>query len=138
MKNIVKTLLVCAICFHSSNLSAQVNEYLSSENTRISNANQIELEIKNFIADDFDNYVLLFRLVCHYLLFHLCLILFPEKTYWICGKLQSSQLLFCYFLSGECYLINSFPEIFAISAALAFFVNVFSYFFSFYFSKKFY
>lgn len=58
MKNIVKTLLVCAICFHSSKLSAQVNEYLSSENTRISNANQIELEIKNFIADDFNNYVL--------------------------------------------------------------------------------
>lgn len=58
MKNIVKTLLVCAICFYSSKLSAQVNEYLSSENTRISNANQIELEIKNFIADDFNNYVL--------------------------------------------------------------------------------
>ena len=59
MKNIVKTILVCAICFHSSIVSAQSNEYLISENTRISSANQIEIEIQNFIADNLSNYELL-------------------------------------------------------------------------------
>ena len=58
MKNIVKTILVCAICFHSSIVSAQSNEYLISENTRISSANQIEIEIQNFIADNLSNYEL--------------------------------------------------------------------------------
>ena len=58
MKKIVKTLLVCAICFHSNILSAQINEYLNSENSRISNASQIEIEIQNFIADNLANYEL--------------------------------------------------------------------------------
>lgn len=58
MKRIVKTLLVCAICFHSSIISAQVNEYLNSESNRISSANRIESEIQNFITDNLNNYEL--------------------------------------------------------------------------------
>lgn len=55
MKTIVKTLIVCAICLLSSNLSAQ-NEYLDSENIRISNAARIEKEIQKFIDDNLTNY----------------------------------------------------------------------------------
>lgn len=58
MKNILKIVMVCAICFHSNILSAQVNEYLNSENDRISKAARIETEIQNFIADNFSNYEL--------------------------------------------------------------------------------
>ncbi len=58
MKTIVKTLMVCAICLQSSILSAQSNEYLDSENSRIAKAQQIETEIDNFIADNFDQYEL--------------------------------------------------------------------------------
>lgn len=58
MKWIVKTLIVCAICFHSGTLSAQINEYLNSENTRIANATQIEAEIQKFVADNINNYEL--------------------------------------------------------------------------------
>lgn len=58
MKKIVKTLIVCAICFHSSIISAQLNEYLNSENNRISSAAKIETEIQNFIADNLSNYEL--------------------------------------------------------------------------------
>jgi hypothetical protein len=58
MNTIVKTLIVCAICLQSSILSAQVNEYLNSENSRISNASQIEVEIQNFIADNLNSYEL--------------------------------------------------------------------------------
>ena len=58
MKTIVKTLIVCAICLHSSIISAQINEYLNSENNRISNATRIEGEVQNFIADNLNNYEL--------------------------------------------------------------------------------
>ena len=58
MKNIVKTFLVCAICFHSGILSAQSNEYLNSENSRIAKASQIELEIQKFIEDNLSKYEL--------------------------------------------------------------------------------
>jgi len=58
MKRIVKTLIVCAICFHSGYLSAQINEYLSSEDQRISNAQSIESEIQVFIADNLGKYEL--------------------------------------------------------------------------------
>ena len=58
MKTIVKTLIVCAICFNSNISSAQVNEYLSSENTRISDANQTELLLKDFITENFNKYIL--------------------------------------------------------------------------------
>jgi hypothetical protein len=58
MKTIVKTLIVCAICLHSSIISAQINEYLDSEKIRISKTQQIEVEIQNFIADNFDSYEL--------------------------------------------------------------------------------
>jgi hypothetical protein len=58
MKTIVKIVIICAICFHSGNLSAQINEYLTSEKGRISNAAQIETEIQNFIADNLNKYEL--------------------------------------------------------------------------------
>lgn len=58
MKTLVKTILVCAICFQSNNLSAQLNEYINSENIRVNKANQIEIEIRKFIADNFDAYEL--------------------------------------------------------------------------------
>lgn len=58
MNNIVKTLIVCAICLTSGIISAQVNEYLDSENKRISNANKIEIEIQHFIDVNFDKYEL--------------------------------------------------------------------------------
>ena len=58
MYKILKTLIVCAICFNSYNISAQLNEYLSSEDNRISSANQIEVEIQKYIDDNSDNYIL--------------------------------------------------------------------------------
>ena len=58
MYKILKTVIVCAICFNSYNISAQLNEYLNSEEKRISSANQIELEIQKFIDNNFNNYVL--------------------------------------------------------------------------------
>jgi hypothetical protein len=58
MNKLVKTLIVCAICFQSSIISAQINEYLSSENTRISNAGQIEVKIQNFITENLNKYEL--------------------------------------------------------------------------------
>lgn len=58
MNRIVKTIIVCAICFNSSIISAQINEYLNSENKRISNANRTEIEIQKFIDDNFNNYEL--------------------------------------------------------------------------------
>ncbi|WP_445454265.1 T9SS type A sorting domain-containing protein [Flavobacterium sp. 25HG05S-40] len=58
MKTLVKTLLVCAICFHSNILSAQINEYLNSENNRISNAAEVELDIQKFIDVNFSQYEL--------------------------------------------------------------------------------
>lgn len=58
MNKILKTVIVCAICFNSYNISAQLNEYLSSEEKRISSANQIELEIQKFIDNNYNNYVL--------------------------------------------------------------------------------
>ncbi len=58
MKRIVKTLIVCAICFHSNIISAQMDEYLSSENSRIVQANTIETEIQKFVSDNLNSYEL--------------------------------------------------------------------------------
>ena len=58
MYKILKTVIVCAICFNSYNTSAQLNEYLNSEDNRISSTKLIEVEIQNFINDNFDNYIL--------------------------------------------------------------------------------
>ena len=58
MDKILKTILVCAICFNSSIISAQVSEYLNAENNRISNASKTEVEIQKFIDDNFSNYEL--------------------------------------------------------------------------------
>ena len=58
MYKILKAVIVCAICFNSYKISAQLNEYLNSEEKRISSANQIELEIQKFIDNNYNNYVL--------------------------------------------------------------------------------
>lgn len=58
MDKILKIVIVCAICFNSYHISAQVNEYLASENNRIANAKDVEVQIKKFIKDNFDNYKL--------------------------------------------------------------------------------
>lgn len=58
MNKIVKTLIVCAICFNSGILSAQVNEYLNAENTRIANASRIEAKVQNFVDENLDKYEL--------------------------------------------------------------------------------
>ena len=58
MYKILKAVIVCAICFNSYKISAQLNEYLNSEENRISSANQIELEIQKFIDNNYNNYVL--------------------------------------------------------------------------------
>ena len=58
MKRIIKTIIVCALCFNSGIISAQINEYLNSENNRISNANRTEIEIQKFIDSNFNNYKL--------------------------------------------------------------------------------
>lgn len=58
MNRIVKTLIVCAICFQSSIISAQLKDYLSSENQRISEASKTEAEIQKFVADNLANYEL--------------------------------------------------------------------------------
>ena len=58
MYKILKTVIVCAICFNPYNISAQFSEYLSSEDNRISSANKIEIEIQKFINDNSDNYIL--------------------------------------------------------------------------------
>ncbi|MGV3697482.1 T9SS type A sorting domain-containing protein [Flavobacterium sp.] len=58
MKSLIKTLIVCAICFHSGLISAQINEYLASENNRISNAQSVEVDVQKFVADNLDNYKL--------------------------------------------------------------------------------
>jgi hypothetical protein len=58
MNKLVKTLIVCAICFQSSIISAQINEYFNSENSRITNAAQIEVKIQNFITENLNKYEL--------------------------------------------------------------------------------
>lgn len=58
MDKILKIVIVCAICFNSYHISAQVNEYLTSENNRIAKAKDVEVQIKKFIKDNFDNYKL--------------------------------------------------------------------------------
>jgi hypothetical protein len=58
MNKLIKTIIVCAICFQSGIISAQYNEYLDSENARISNAEKIESEVQKFIADNFNDYEL--------------------------------------------------------------------------------
>lgn len=53
---IYKIVLFCFICFSSSAVFAQVNEYIQSEKNRITKAEQTEIEIEKFINDNLNNY----------------------------------------------------------------------------------
>lgn len=58
MRKILKLIFISCLVFNSANVSAQLDEYLAAENSRISTANQIEKEIQKFITDNFKNYKL--------------------------------------------------------------------------------
>ena len=58
MFKIVKIILICCICLNSADISAQYDEYIASETSRISLASQTEKEIKKFINDNFKKYKL--------------------------------------------------------------------------------
>ncbi|MGC4041362.1 MAG: T9SS type A sorting domain-containing protein [Flavobacterium sp.] len=58
MNRLIKTLIVCAICFHPGFLLAQMDNYLNSENSRVSEASRIEIEIQKFIDENFAKYEL--------------------------------------------------------------------------------
>ncbi|WP_396159110.1 T9SS type A sorting domain-containing protein [Flavobacterium sp.] len=58
MYKIFKIVLIGCIWINSANVSAQLNEYLDAENSRISMAKETETEIQKFINDNFNNYKL--------------------------------------------------------------------------------
>ena len=58
MYKIFKIVLIGCIWINSAIVSAQLNEYLDAENSRISIANETEIEIQKFINDNFKNYKL--------------------------------------------------------------------------------
>ncbi|MBF6640259.1 T9SS type A sorting domain-containing protein [Flavobacterium sp. J49] len=58
MYKIFKIVLLSCIVFNSATVSAQLNEYLADENSRISISQQTENEIRRFVDDNFKNYKL--------------------------------------------------------------------------------
>ncbi|WP_333600869.1 T9SS type A sorting domain-containing protein [Flavobacterium sp.] len=56
MYKILKIVLIGCICFYSAAVSAQYDEYIAAENNRILLSQKTELEIENFITDNFNNY----------------------------------------------------------------------------------
>ncbi|WP_395043523.1 T9SS type A sorting domain-containing protein [Flavobacterium sp.] len=58
MFKILKIVLFGIICFVSETISAQVDQYIETENSRIIVSKKIEIEIQNFIDDNFYNYKL--------------------------------------------------------------------------------
>lgn len=58
MYKIFKIVLLSCFVFNSASVSAQVSEYLADENSRISNSQQTENEIRRFVDDNFKNYKL--------------------------------------------------------------------------------
>ncbi|MEC4004454.1 T9SS type A sorting domain-containing protein [Flavobacterium sp. SUN052] len=58
MQNKVTIALICILNLIFFNSNAQVNEYIQSEKSRISGANQIEIEIEKFVNDNFKDYEL--------------------------------------------------------------------------------
>ena len=58
MNKIFKIILICCVCFNSSQVLAQINEYIASEDSRISAAERTEVEIQKFIDDNFNKYKL--------------------------------------------------------------------------------
>lgn len=61
-KILFKTVLICCFCFNSTSISAQLNEYIQSENNRISRSQQTEKEIQKFIDASFNNYKLSYKI----------------------------------------------------------------------------
>ena len=58
MYKLVKILLFCCLCFNATVSNAQYDEYIKSENNRVNAAQQTEIEIQNFIRDNFNKYKL--------------------------------------------------------------------------------
>ncbi len=54
----IQIVIICCCCFSSSILSAQLNEYIESENNRILISEKTEIEIESFIKQNFNNYKL--------------------------------------------------------------------------------
>lgn len=58
MKKVLKIVFCCCLFLYSASISAQINDYLDSENKRISQAQQTEIEIQKFIDANFNKYKL--------------------------------------------------------------------------------
>ena len=58
MSKIFKIVLVCTFGFNSTIICAQLNQYLDSENARIELSKQTEIDIKKFIDDNYNHYIL--------------------------------------------------------------------------------
>lgn len=58
MQKTVKIALICIFILNFFNSKAQVSEYIQLEKTRISEADQIEIEIEKFVNDNFKDYEL--------------------------------------------------------------------------------
>lgn len=58
MFKIYKIVLICFICFNSSSVFSQLDQYIDLENIRIVKANKTELEIEKFVTDNYNNYTL--------------------------------------------------------------------------------
>ncbi|MGL2966902.1 3-coathanger stack domain-containing protein [Flavobacterium sp. XGLA_31] len=58
MNKVFKIAFFCLLCLSSTKISAQYNEYIKSEEDRITATQQTEIEIQNFIRDNFNKYKL--------------------------------------------------------------------------------
>lgn len=58
MYKLLKIVFFCCLCFSSNLITAQYDEYIKSENDRIATTQQTEIEIQNFIRDNFNKYKL--------------------------------------------------------------------------------
>ncbi len=58
MYKIFKIVFFCCLCFSSTHISAQYDEYIQSETARIKTTQQTEIEIQKFIQDNFSKYKL--------------------------------------------------------------------------------
>jgi len=58
MYKICKIVLIWFVVLYSTCISAQVNEYIDAENTRISQSQKTELEVRKFVSDNFKKYKL--------------------------------------------------------------------------------
>ena len=58
MYKIYKKVLIWFVVLYSTCISAQVNEYIDAENTRISQSQKTELEVRKFVSDNFKKYKL--------------------------------------------------------------------------------